>query len=816
MRRPLCIICISSAAGCYLAYYMEISKALYISIIIATAVIAGRYIKKNGIIRISRLNVWLDEKVIFLIILLSLLSGTVRMEIAENCYEKCKLKTGKQIVLCGSIKSIKREKYGGDSVVLSCDRGDYLIKIKGKLVCKNDLEHKDLEGKMMRVKLMASRESFPRNPGDMDYALHLKSKGIWGTGYADASTVNIYDKALGVLDRIEKVRNFVVGKIMENSGSEVGGVIVSLITGDKEYIAEDIYENFRNNGIAHVLSVSGLHVGILYMFIFAVTGRRRRLFWLVAVPSLVGYMAFCSFSAPVVRAGGMILLHLVSIILKKPYDMLSAASFMFLLMIFYNPFSIFNVGFQLSFLGIFSIAVIYPFLNYLFFRKKDRLPMKGRRLIEYFMLTMALQMGLVPYIVYNFNYISLSSIILNPLVIAIVELLLPMSMGLVIASGISECIFLFILKADVMVAELMVGISDILSKCGWAKIDMCSPNRSCIIIYYAAIVIITSESVRIWVVKREWKRGLTAVGMIISIVMLSNVLYPDLKGKADIMFIDVGQGDSVLIKTPSGKVILNDGGGKKGKNIGKDVLKPVLLKNGVKKIDLAMVSHMDEDHYGGIRDLARIFDIEKIAFYEWNEHDKKKIAEETGMRECDMLFLRAGDFLRIDEDVSIEIIYPFGCGSLKNSARNKIYEAGNSAGRKVIKQNDISLTGLLKYCGYSMLLTGDIGEEQEREILAKTKIGACDILKIAHHGSRYSSCREFISRINPKISVIQCGKNMYGHPSPEVMEKLHMQGGEVRRNDEDGAVLLWGLEERRLFLISMRENAQNMERNTGL
>jgi competence protein ComEC len=227
---------------------------------------------------------------------------------------------------------------------------------------------------------------------------------------------------------------------------------------------------------------------------------------------------------------------------------------------------------------------------------------------------------------------------------------------------------------------------------------------------------------------------------------------------------------------------LIDGGGSRDYDVGKKILMPYLLKNGVKKIDVAFVSHRHLDHYGGLVSLAKNFNIEKLCFYDGNKAIEQEIIRETGLKKEQIIYLVKGQAIKITDDIFIEALYPE-----KKTEEEYEWLTGEEA-----DENEISLILKVYYQGVSVLMTGDLGINGERSL-----IEACaesdnalksDILKISHHGSKYSSSNEFLAAVEPKYAVIQVGKNGFGHPTGEVLEKCAEIGAKIYRNDNHGAI----------------------------
>ena len=247
----------------------------------------------------------------------------------------------------------------------------------------------------------------------------------------------------------------------------------------------------------------------------------------------------------------------------------------------------------------------------------------------------------------------------------------------------------------------------------------------------------------------------------------------------EIFFVDVGQGDCCLIRTISNKIVLIDGGGTSSDyDVGKSVLLPYLLHRKISKIDYIIISHFDTDHVKGILTIMEELKVKSVVISRQNvdsdNYEKfKRIVKQKNIRVIDV---NKKDKLKIEKDIYFEIIWP---NDSNNIIKNPL--------------NNNSIVCKLVYNNFSILFTGDIEEIAEKEILkeykSNSKILNSTILKVAHHGSKTSTCKEFLERINPKIALIGVGKNnKFGHPNKEIIERLSNNKTKIYRTDEMGEI----------------------------
>lgn len=588
------------------------------------------------------------------------------------------------------------------------------------------------------------------NPGTFDYRRYLKSIGI--RCIITAENIENVKKAGGIAALLKSAKCR-TADIFESALGDDSAVVMGLLFGETSGIDEDIIETFRRGGTAHVLAVSGLHLGLLYSFLCRFKRKKRSIPADIAIVlTLSAYTALAGFTASVVRACLMIFIHIAGNHLNRRYDLISSTCVSMIIILAVNPMQIYSAGFQMSFLAVITLGIMIPLIQ-----KKIKgilLPM------------IAVQTGMVPYTMYVFNYVSLTSVISNIPVYFIAAAMIPA--GILV---IAFCWLPVIAKPAAMITGLFVKLllwcNDFTYMGGVFTFDVASPSVIFLAVYYIFIFYMCSEAGQIALIRRNYKKIAAVFAAAVICGAGCSVYLSDGFEKTDMVFVDVGQGDCLHIKA-GGKNLLIDGGGSFNYNVGKSTLKPYLLKNGVTKIDMAIATHLHTDHYQGLKELSQTYRIKKLGVYEANSVNENHLKKE--FKTDEILYLAAGDVINMSRNVSVEVLSP---------------DRGNPLDEKDENKNSLVLRVNVK--GSSVLMTGDIDEKGEKSLIADTDIKA-DILKIAHHGSRYSSCEKFIAVAAPKIAVIQVGKNTYGHPSEEVIKRLEEHKITVLRNDEQGAV----------------------------
>lgn len=569
---------------------------------------------------------------------------------------------------------------------------------------------------------------------------------------------------------------------------------------------------------------------------------------------LVMYTALSGFSPSVVRAVFMIFVHIAARISHRRYDFLSCVSFCALTLLVYRPSFLFSAGFQLSFLAVLTISIVMPHAERVsgilterveradgssklqpeaeqmtsvsvlhssifsaVFSEKRRSAYRAacRMRVKKIQIQAAgivlMQAGMMPMTLYHFHYISIAAFFLNPLAIALAGVIVPAGAALIpvsllmqgtlfpmvpqAASDVLEAGFSFLCKVTQILLELLIGINDFAAGTPLSYRYAASPPDGVFLFYYAALFFFCSEAGKSFLSHLKAQERAAAVkkltALIVTAALICGVtgLYVQRTEIAsDLIFVDVGQGDCAHLKADGGMDLMFDSGGSDTYDVGKNILIPYFLGNGVSDIDLAVISHLHQDHCGGLETVTQGVKVKKIMLSAVYRSQAAQISQRFQVSESDLLFVQAGDTVEIGGAV-LDVLAP---KAADDDTYRRILENSDD-------ENELCLIVRAEYKGTSVLFTGDIGADYEKALVGEweNESGSgrhsalkSDILKTAHHGSRYSTCDAFLSAVRPSAAVIQVGTNYYGHPSKEVISRLLENGVSVYRNDEDGAVFV--------------------------
>ena len=782
VRRPVLYATAAFAASIIVCYYMTPGIAFAVS----SAMLILLFIKR-------------ERKSYMYIVIISALISIVNYQIHDMNESELLDLAGETHLLSGKVVSVEKKTYTGGQkyiqIKADIDRVDadvsekperILIKCNGYYEGDNNRSEISMPAPSDRLEALA-RIDVPqgkRNPGGFDYSLYLKSIGI-NVVATSVKTEIVPDGASPFALTERKLylkKEAYLEQLAAEAGAETAAMMRAIMFGEKNELDEEMLEEFRHNGTAHILAVSGLHIGIIYKFLTILwPWRRRKVYFVFMMAFFSGYMFMASFSPSVVRAVSMIGLHIFAQIFNRRYDLSSAAHIVLLIMMFRNPMAIFNTGLQLSFLAVISMALFLPVIKKAY---------KGM-----FTGNIAIQAGMTPYLIYSFNYFSAAAVLINVPVVYIAGIIVPAGLCSMVIMDINDSIYLFLAGVISGLCEMLVRMNELVFSGGKTSVMICSPSTGFMCCCYLSIFFVFSEEGRLMVARKKKKLIIFIAAGIITASAVLGVITEDDVSDSELLFLDVGQGDAVHLRIRDGvfgpegllgtglfvneKNYLFDGGGSENYEVGKKILKPYLLKNGIKKLDGAFVTHMHSDHYNGIAELCREGMVDKLYLYEANRLKSRQIITETGLDENALVYLHQGNTVSFGKSCA-EILWPER--RTANEYRNMINNEDD--------ENEMSMVIKIYHNGMSALITGDIDTELMGVLAEKyrnSRLLDSNILKVPHHGSGYSWDDAFIDAVSPEYAVIQVGKNNYGHPAAEIIKNYMDNRITVIRSDLQGA-----------------------------
>ena len=646
------------------------------------------------------------------------------------------------------------------------------------LMIKKNKESKQFEyADLIQVNGSFEKGEVQRNYKGFSQFDYLKYQNIYGIIKGEKTKLLKHNSTNAYKLWINRVRLHIQSSLQELISTENLGIANALLLGDGSLITSEQKNIFSSANLSHILAISGMHVSYVILgisFLLKKISNRKRKYFLIIL--LFIYASITGGAPSILRAAIMSVLAIIaSLIYRKP-DTLNNISISAFLILLFNPYYLFNLGFQLSFLGTLGIVLFNTRINFMMnkyvkyiIKHLDNKKSKFFEIIKnkvIFKITSLISVSIsaniliFPVLIYNFNKISFIFLFSNLLVTPI--------LGLLVFSGYNVAIFSFI---SVKIAYIPSKIFNVLISCfqkvaeissyiDLTKFTIGTPKISTIIFIYLLIFLLYYYSYFYSNFICHIKKSFRIFIIVISIFIILFLHLNSYNTVFTIRFIDVGQGDCTLIITSSNKKILIDGGGSEtgNYNVGEKVLVPYLLDRKIKSVDFLIFSHFDSDHCLGLFTVIEKLKVKNAIISEQSKESGNykyfcKLAKE---RKVNVVKVKAGNRLKIDDSTNIQFLWPVENQLTQNPLNN------NSVVCKVFYKN------------ISILFTGDIEEPAEQEIakIYNHELKA-DILKVGHHGSITSSTEEFLKYVKPKIALIGVGKNnKFGHPSDVVINRL--------------------------------------------
>ena len=625
------------------------------------------------------------------------------------------------------------------------------------------------------------------NPGEFDSKTYYYSLGIRYQFFGKAISrkkerpLSVYRMAGRVRERMDAVYRYILS---ENEY----GLLKAMFLGDKTELSSEEKRLYEENGVAHLLAVSGLHVSIVGGMLFRFLRKRKFSYAVSCVCSsfvLLFYAIMTGFGNSVFRAAIMFLIFLLAQYFGAEYDMVSSMSLAGILMLYDSPLRILESGCIISFTSIFAIGMIVPFVKELEEKRRRSKLIPGEFLIESkwkkrirqaFFTSIIISMVIGPLLLRFYYQWSPYSVLLNLFVIpAMSPLLLSAITGGVMGlfqlwAGMAGCIpAVLLLRGFHEIFQFihkMPGAVIITGRPSWWKI---------LFLYLAELCLFICWYYRLW-----------SAGCVFILILIAGRFcrpVPPLQ----ISMLDVGQGECIFLKTPANETILIDGGSTSKKHIADYTILPALKYYGTDHLDYVIITHTDEDHISGIRELLeeeypvkniilpdtlamRLPEqkIEKREVQEKDRESKKTMLEVVKKSNANVVKISKGDIIKLD-GIRLSCLHP---------VKGWDDEDVNSG----------SIVFALSYEKFTMLFTGDLPGEQEA-LFMKEVPTPVSVLKTAHHGSKNSTTDLFLKMVHPQKAILSAGKNnLYGHPHKETIKRLQKNGADIYGTLWGGAI----------------------------
>lgn len=608
----------------------------------------------------------------------------------------------------------------------------------------------------------------PGNPGEFNYPLYLSHSGIYyNLSVKHAGDLRLLAREKGPLSWVDKFR--ARGELLtkELLPARESAILLGMLLGSREGIDDEQYNAFQKTGIIHLFSVSGLHVGFLLLLVGWIASllgipKGKRFFSGVAVLLLYGTMI--AWPICVIRSIFMGILGLLAYYYGRKNDILNALAVAGVVNLILDPASLFTISFQLTYLATWGILFIFP-------RLRQACPYKGWGW-DLVWLPISAELAVMPLIAYYFNILTPVSIITNILVSYVSGAAVIFGfISLFVAAFLPFLVSLFLYPAGFCI-ELILLIVNWVQYLPGGYIWVATPAVGMIILYYTSILM-GSFALSNPQYRKYAYPALGILALFMAVLLIPASFHQ--RGLLEVDFIDVGQGDAVLLKTPRGKFVLLDGGGSTMYDVGTNTVLPYLHRRGIRSLRLLINSHPDNDHLQGVERVAKEIPVKIIAVPESLLHaEEYRLLQRTAAhKNIALLGLSAGQAINIEEGLSITVLHPEGKTYLQNNNNNQ------------------SIVLRISYGEFSILLTGDIEKEAMQALLDDGRLHNTTVVKVPHHGSKGSLLPAFYQQIQAHYAVISVGNNnLFGHPNPATLAMLEGEKLKILRTDQNGAIII--------------------------
>jgi len=660
--------------------------------------------------------------------------------------------------------------------VSQIEREDYNIKTRGLILVNTYLGNCPYEyGDVLKIKGKLEKPIRQKNFGEFDYELYLarekiftylniwQGKDIQKIGEDDSNFLVSF--SLSARDKIKEITK-------QTLPPPCNYLLIGMLLGEKSFIPPHLKEVFAEAGIMHILAVSGLHVGIIAMALLAflsILQLPKKLKLLTLILILIIYASITGFRPSVLRATIMFILLIGGKLINRNRNLNISLSFAAFLILLLNPLILYDAGFLLSFIVTFFIINLSPILQELF--SKIVVWIKNPLAVS-----TAAWIGIFPLSAYFFSKVSIISIVSNIFIIPLTGIAVILGFVTFFIGLVSISLAGITANINYLMLSLITLVAKSFSLLPFAFIYVAQPSIMVIALYYLTVFFIIEIFYKKILSRKIKKKATLIVLSVILLIIIVQVFYP--ADNLKVNFINVGEGDCILIEAPNKINILIDGGGtpQSDFDVGSKIVIPYLRRKGINKINLLVLTHPHLDHLEGLLPVIREFRVDMVL-------DSGLICDSSEYKEFISIIqkkgipyhqAKAGDNFIFSNNLEIFLLNPLYDSDFYNE----------------FDFNNASIVVKLFYKNADFLFTGDIEEATEKKLLVWQNILQSDILKVGHHGSETSTNLEFLDKVNPSIAVITVGKNHFGHPSQKIIERLKDRNIQIYRTDENGTIII--------------------------
>ncbi len=647
-----------------------------------------------------------------------------------------------------------------------------------------------------------------RNPGAFDYGRYLARRGIHATGsISKGERIElVYRPPAGPLTRLSLFKADLVGYITRGMGEPEAAITKTMVLGVPAALPPEVNEAFVASGTAHLMSVSGVHVGFIYAAIlfvlkpllrsvrFRLLGqfsggpRPSKLAAACGLVVVVGYACLVGPNFPTIRSTLMIATYVVAYLFDRDGDPFQTTALAALLILMFYPLALFDIGFQLSFAGV--LAILYA--NRLLHPpgesdvdKAGTVSLAARvkeKVRDAAFISAFASLGTAPLVLYYFQRVPLIAPLANIVVIPVASPSVPLGLLAPFVAQIVQPLGDALLYLTCVNVRLVFALVRLFAGIPYAAPRIGPMPLPVVILAYGSLLLcphMRTNRLAHW--------GAIGGMVLVGLLMAWPWAFREGRGQLQVTFLDVGQGEATFIRFPGGTTMLIDGGGsyRDDFDVGERVVAPFLWYERVLRIDYVVASHPHPDHAKGLLFILRNFRVQEF----WDNGSSLqsswyRMLREEAIRGGIYRDVVAEGLTAADIDgVRLELLHP--TTTFQAQAARRLRADEDRA------ENNHSLVLKLEYGNASFLFPGDIEAEAELFLVQTSRDLQADVLKAPHHGSRTSSGDIFLGAVNPGAVVFSVQRNnRFGHPAPAVLDRYEAAGAGIFRTDHDGAITI--------------------------
>lgn len=615
-------------------------------------------------------------------------------------------------------------------------------------------------GAVVQVRGSPATKLGPMNHGIGGPEAHYHRQGIYSLLSIRNRHIEQIGEERGSLNYwVGQLRAFQARRFAEVLPRETMPFIYTIWMGERGQVANERYADFLATGTAHILAVSGIHVGIVFfsvLFILQGAGMPRRGRIVIAMAAVLLFAVAAGARVSTLRAAIMLLLGLSAELVRREPDPPTGLGLAAWVLLLYDPAYLFDPGFLLSFSSVASLLLFARPLT-------PDAPFVPHSVKQALGTVFGVQVLPLPLSAHLFHVFSFAAPVANLLVVPALSLALWLCLGITLTAGLLPPLALLLGYALFPVTAFIEGCTAMLAQWSWSSTALSSPSLAGILFFY----VFTAAMLYAWHRETHRHRALVVAGFA---GMCTVLFWTPLRATPGVDFLDVGHGDAVLVRMPGNVTLLMDGGNAtEYVDYGQRVVAPFLYSQGIHRLDYVAVSHADRDHIGGLLHVIDAVEVGEV----WLGPPSGRPLESALLRRCaekdiPVRRLEGGQRLALGE-VSIDVLHPPARWPHQNGI------------------NDASLVLRVAWPGFEALLTGDI-EGPAETALAKTGI-ATAILKAPHHGSMTSSSDAFLDAVAPRLAVIStAGPRGLSPLRQTVLDRYDARDIRVWRTDLHGGI----------------------------